>query len=226
MIVFLLLGVIWAVVLVPPWLQSRRESRPTASINTFHRQLWMLERTSPSRTPRRARVGAVAAYGPPARGLPVAYDDGYDDGDEHAYGDDAYDAGYVTDDGDSRSDTYVDGFDPAFHDRAGDEWVNGHDVVDRSPAGSAARAVGYRRRRQVLSVVFAAALVTLVPALAVGGTVPWAAQAAADALLAGYVALLVRRRRVVIERDEKVRYLAPIRAPRPAVVVLHGGAAH
>jgi hypothetical protein len=220
-IVFLLLGVIWAVVLVPPWLQSRRESRPTASINTFHRQLWMLERTSPGRaTTRRARVGAVAAYGPPARGLPAAYDD------ELAYGDDAYDDGYVTGDGDGRSDTYVDGFDPAFHDRADDDWIDGHDVVDRSTAGSAAPAGGYRRRRQVLSVVFAAAVVTLVPALAVGGTVPWAAQAAADVLLVGYVALLVRRRRVVIERDEKVRYLAPIRAPRPAVVVLHGGAAH
>jgi hypothetical protein len=40
------------------------------------------------------------------------------------------------------------------------------------------------------------------------------------------VALLVQRQRRTIEREEKVHYLAPIRAPRPPVVVLGGGAAH
>jgi hypothetical protein len=38
-----------------------------------------------------------------------------------------------------------------------------------------------------------------------------------------YLALLVRRRRRLAERFQKVRYLAPIRAPRPAVVVLGTG---
>ncbi|MGH9249312.1 MAG: hypothetical protein ACRD0W_07340, partial [Acidimicrobiales bacterium] len=48
---FLLLGVIWAAVLLPPWLQSRREARPTASMVTFRRQLWSLARTSPGYGP-------------------------------------------------------------------------------------------------------------------------------------------------------------------------------
>ena len=48
---FLLLGVIWAAVLLPPWLQSRRDARPTASMVTFRRQLWSLARTSPGYGP-------------------------------------------------------------------------------------------------------------------------------------------------------------------------------
>lgn len=47
MVVFLLLGVIWAAVLVPPWLQSRREARPIASIMSFRSQLWSLQRATP-----------------------------------------------------------------------------------------------------------------------------------------------------------------------------------
>jgi hypothetical protein len=40
-----------------------------------------------------------------------------------------------------------------------------------------------------------------------------------------YLALLVRRQRRLTERLQKVRYLTPIRAPRPAVVVLGTGTA-
>lgn len=45
--VFLLLGVIWAAVLVPQWLENRRVARPTASIASFNRRLWSLERMTP-----------------------------------------------------------------------------------------------------------------------------------------------------------------------------------
>ncbi|HEX6238658.1 MAG TPA: hypothetical protein VFZ68_15760, partial [Acidimicrobiales bacterium] len=45
--VFLLLGVIWAAVLVPQWLENRRDARPTASIASFNRRLWSLERMTP-----------------------------------------------------------------------------------------------------------------------------------------------------------------------------------
>ena len=47
MVVFLLLGVVWAAVLVPPWLQSRREARSVASISSFRSQLWSLQRATP-----------------------------------------------------------------------------------------------------------------------------------------------------------------------------------
>ena len=37
--VLVVLAVVWAVVLIPPWLRSRAEGRPGDSIGAFHRQL-------------------------------------------------------------------------------------------------------------------------------------------------------------------------------------------
>jgi hypothetical protein len=42
--VLVILAVIWAAVLVPPYLQNRSESRPADSISTFRNQLSVLER--------------------------------------------------------------------------------------------------------------------------------------------------------------------------------------
>ena len=46
-VVFVILAVIWGAVLLPPYLQNRRESRPGDSIASFRAQLSVLERTSP-----------------------------------------------------------------------------------------------------------------------------------------------------------------------------------
>ena len=55
---------------------------------------------------------------------------------------------------------------------------------------------------------------------------PWiVAAAVAGTLLVAYLGLLVRRGRREAERAQKVRYLTPIRAPRPSVVVIGSGAA-
>ena len=54
MLVLVILAAIWAAVLVPPFLQSRRETRPGDSIATFRSQLSVLERTTPG-----GRVGNV-----------------------------------------------------------------------------------------------------------------------------------------------------------------------
>jgi hypothetical protein len=55
---------------------------------------------------------------------------------------------------------------------------------------------------------------------------PWVvAESVAVTLLLVYVGLLVRRGRREAERARKVRYLTPIRAPRPAVVIIGSGAA-
>ena len=70
-IVLVLLGVIWAAVLIPPWLHGRREAQPAASIRVFRRQLWSLGQ-GPVAGARRERYGAVrfvsddgaVAYGP------------------------------------------------------------------------------------------------------------------------------------------------------------------
>ena len=62
--VLVVLAVVWAVVLIPPWLRSRAEGRPADSIGAFHRQLTTLERTGPepppTRTPRAPRALPVA----------------------------------------------------------------------------------------------------------------------------------------------------------------------
>ena len=50
MLVLVILALIWAAVLVPPYLTNRRESRPGDSIASFRRQLHTLERTTPGAT--------------------------------------------------------------------------------------------------------------------------------------------------------------------------------
>lgn len=64
-----------------------------------------------------------------------------------------------------------------------------------------------RRRRNVLVALAAAAGMTLVAAVAVGGTLVWTVQLLVDALLVGFVVLLARSRALAVERAEKVHYL-------------------
>jgi hypothetical protein len=279
-IVLLLLGVIWAAVLLPPWLQNRRERRPIASIRSFHRQLWLLERTSPG-------YPAVATGGPYRSVTVYGGDDdfGYVDGDYEYESHDDYGHGYAYDDdygepggydGRGADDGFVgeDDYESDYEDAgdvrtarrpvglayAGEPWVAGEpssngsgrvagraaagtvSVVDdrwaelnearrraafeRSPAEVRRRLQGYRRRRRVLATLLVIAVATAIPAALLSGVGWWIGHGVADVLLAGYVALLVQRQRRTIEREEKVHYLAPIRAPRPPVVVLGGGAAH
>ena len=47
MLVLVILGLIWGFVLIPPYLATRRESRPSDSIASFRQQLSVLERTTP-----------------------------------------------------------------------------------------------------------------------------------------------------------------------------------
>lgn len=48
-LVLLVVGAIWLVVLVPPLLRSRGESRPTSSVDHFRRNLAVLQQTAPPR---------------------------------------------------------------------------------------------------------------------------------------------------------------------------------
>ena len=66
----LILAVVWAVVLVPPWLRSRADSRPADSISAFRHRLTVLERTGPvgtRRVPMMAHRSDVNGYVPIAR---------------------------------------------------------------------------------------------------------------------------------------------------------------
>jgi hypothetical protein len=202
---FLLLGVIWAAVLLPPWLQSRREARPTASMVTFRRQLWSLARTSPGYGP--VYTDAFGGYG-------------HDDPDHLAD-----DVGGVDDDGPAGGPALG----PEPH-AAGDELARRRSLVpsmsnqDPAPRRTAGVAGSYRRRRHILAGLAGLAAGSVAPAVLLEG-VWWVAPAVVGGLLLTYLALLVRRRRRITERLWKVRYLAPIRAPRPAVVVLGTGTA-
>jgi len=196
---FLLLGVIWAAVLLPPWLQSRREARPTASMVTFRRQLWSLARTSPG-------------YRPVYTDAFSDHEDDYD-GDlaDELYDDDGGAAGLAggigrLPDGDNLA-------------RRRSPGSTGH-----APASPRAATAGgsYRRRRHILTGLTVLAIGSVAPAVLLGGA-GWIGLAVAGGLLLTYLALLVRRQRRLAERLQKVRYLAPIRAPRPAVVVLGTG---
>jgi hypothetical protein len=212
---FLLLGVIWAAVLLPPWLQSRREARPTASMVTFRRQLWSLARTSPGYGP--VYTDAFAGYG----------DDDPDDLGDDLAGDLTDDVGGVADDDDGRARGPAPG--PVRH-AAGDELARRRSLVpsvsSRDPAlrRTAGVAGSYRRRRHILAGLAVLAAGSVAPAVLLAG-VWWVAPAVVGGLFLTYLALLVRRQRRITERLRKVRYLAPIRAPRPAVVVLGTGTA-
>jgi hypothetical protein len=212
-VVFLLLGVMWAVVLVPPWLQSRREARPIASMMTFRSQLWSLRRATPD-------------YGL----------DSY-----RWYGDDDQD----DDDVDSE-DADVHALDPHLGAAVAVAAVAASSSADVGlgspvasgpltavplgrraglplPTGTGRRAQSYRRRRRTLATLILLNLAGVAPMVLYGGVYAYVA-AGAGALLVLYVALLIRRGRREAERSRKVRYLTPIRAPRPAVVVIGSGA--
>lgn len=75
LLVLVILGLIWAAVLVPPYLQNRREHRPGDSIASFRHQLSVLERATPEGRMRHdARTEWApqnVAYAPVAPARPV-----------------------------------------------------------------------------------------------------------------------------------------------------------
>jgi hypothetical protein len=86
-LILLLIGVMWAVVLLPPLLRSRSDGRPSTSIVGFQRQLSSLQRTRPGSAHARyslnrpapgARRPGTTMTRPPARvGLAPAYRPAY-----------------------------------------------------------------------------------------------------------------------------------------------------
>ena len=104
---------------------------------------------------------------------------------------------------------------------------DGAPAAVRRRAAAAARqrrAAAFRRRRQVLALLVVLTAAVAAPAVLFGGAVDRRRPRSAGTLLVAYLALLVRRGRHEAERAQKVRYLTPIRAPRPSVVVIGSGA--
>ena len=170
---------------------------------TFRRQLWSLARTSPGYRP----VYTDAFSG---------YEDGAHPGD---LADESYDG---RDDGGAAGLAGAIGRLPD-----GDELARRRSAVStgsgHAPASPRVAAEdSYRRRRHILTSLTVLAIGSVAPAVLLGGA-GWIGPSVAGGLLLTYLALLVRRQRRRTERLQKVRYLAPIRAPRPAVVVLGTG---
>lgn len=82
---------------------------------------------------------------------------------------------------------------------------------------SMTRADARRRRRDVLFTLLAGAGLTLFLALVLGGPVLFV-HLFVDALLVGYVSMLVRSQRLAAERQLKVRYL-PRQSAEPALLL-------
>lgn len=150
LLVVLILAVIWAAVLLPPWIQNRSESRPADSISNFRNQLSVLERRASAVWPDAYRSSPTAVRGPAT--------------------------------------------------------VTRARQLDRARL---ARMEAKKRRRDVLLTLLAASGLTLL--LSFLSPRVFLLHLFIDALLAVYVALLVRARKLAEERAAKVRYLAQVR---------------
>ena len=90
----------------------------------------------------------------------------------------------------------------------------------RSPSvGLGVSSRAQRRRRDVLLVLAVAVVSTLLLAVMGGTPAFWGVQLLADALLAGYVVLLVRLKQASQDHHTKVRYL-PAHAAAPSTLAL------
>jgi hypothetical protein len=200
--------VIWAAVLIPPWIRRRRDGRPAESIMTFHRKLWELERTS---------IYSDGAYAY----SDATYSDGVDTAAE-AHGDLDGVHGPVDPAG---AGVAVRRLDRRVAPRAG-----ARSGAASDPAASAAQRLAsrtaLRRRRRIFSGLLGGLLSSLVAAVLVRSAAAWAVHGVVSMLFVTYIWLLFQHHQRVVEQVAKVRYLAPIRAPRPAVVVLRSGTGH
>jgi hypothetical protein len=70
-LILVVLAVVWVAVLVPPFLRGRREGRPGDSINSFRRQLNVLERATPTAGP--SFPSSVVNRSTPVRVPPRSY---------------------------------------------------------------------------------------------------------------------------------------------------------
>jgi hypothetical protein len=89
--------------------------------------------------------------------------------------------------------------------------ANGRMATAGASRAAMARRNARRRRKDILTALLVAAGTTLVLGAVPGLRFLWVVHVAADVLLFGYVALLVRQRNALAERDLKVRLLPTAR---------------
>lgn len=187
--VLVVLAIIWVAVLVPPALRARAEGRPGDSVSAFRRQLVTLRRTGP-------HSGRSAAP---------------DWGRSRGYGYSSRGPSPVTSLTARRAEATT-------HRSFGQVGRPSRGVGSRRVAMSPARSRTLRRRRDVFTALLGAAAVSLVLGLVPAFRVLLLVHLAVDALLIGYVTLLIRQRSLAAEREMKVRFLPDSRPMEPALL--------
>ncbi len=181
------LAVAWIVVLVPPVLRARNDSRSRGdSIGDFQNRLGVLGRTHGSRHSRRAaRAGGLRpTQGARADLRPMP--------------------GVASALGARRSPTRRLARTPSARPLTG--------PVEPMRTRGAERSA--RRRREVVTVLFTATMLTAAVASALGGSTLWGLQILCDLLLLAYVGGMAWFRSNGIDRARTVHYLPQVR-PRP-----------
>jgi hypothetical protein len=184
------LAVAWIVVLVPPVLRARNDSRSRGdSIGDFQNRLGVLRHTHF----RQARRAARAAQAP--RG-----DLGPMPGFASALNARRLAPGRIAS--------------GPFVNRASRPRAVRPLTGPVEPVRTRAAERSARRRREVVTVLFTAAMLTAAVASAIGGNALWGLQLLNDLLLLTYVAGMLWFKSNGIDRARTVRYLPPVR-PRP-----------
>lgn len=192
--VLVILVLLWVAVLLPPALRARVERRPADSISTFRRQLTTLRRTRPG-------MPSAAHLRRPARGATVV--NFQPRGGRRPMG-----PGPV-----GRPVARPVGRPPARTGPAGRRPAAARSGANRPGSRSV------KRRRDIFVALVTASLATLVLGLfAPGMGFMLLVNLVADVLLGAYVALLLRQRNLVAEREMKVRFLPRPQAVQPALL--------
>ncbi len=215
-ILVIIIMVAWVVILGPNLL--KRRSRTVGGINSishFHRQLRVLEHSSPEPlvTPAyrlRSVDGAGALRstgdGDEVRVIPKLTVVGADQLPRAAL---AFLGEPAADPGSARTEAFPPLPADARPTLGGDTPAPAQSrPVNRVPDGYA-RAQARRRRRDTLGVLSLVFVGTLMIGFVPGAAVAWALTLASGLALAAYVALLVRMRQIAEERERKLHYLRP-----------------
>lgn len=189
--VLIILAIIWAAVLVPPWLRNRdtRRGSRTDSMHGFRSQLSTMGRQNGGRGGRGGRGADVFPIRPAARPAPSQL------------------SGPVPGHSLVARAEARNGSEERSVRRAPQDWgeqMPRHIVMSRAEAR--------RRRRNILFVLMGLAGVTFLAAVAVQGAF-LVLHLLADLVLIGYITLLVQHQRRAEERRAKVRPIRPAGQP-------------
>src|SRR5688572_7097758 len=202
--VLIVLIVLWSIVLVPPAWAAHTERRRARQVDAFRRKLSVLapapdtplaRRPMDASRPFEAARAHVAVMAPRnVVQLPVA------DAEAEA---EAESIEYTALSGDTPEPP------------GGELTAVAASAAARRADRARSRIEVLRRRRQVLTGLIAATVVSLITALLAGDTRVWTAHGVVIISLAAYLATLRRLRKLALERRTKVRYL-PAMAQAPA----------